>query len=364
MLRRLMILTTILAVTSPLAAAAQTAPGQADPDAQSLRIGATVFYDYTYTKEPKSTDADGNVISPNAFNVARAYINIRGTVSRVVSFRITPDVRRETGPGSSLNGSLNFRLKYAYAQFNLDQWLPAGSQVRLGVIETPFIESQEGVYRYRFQGTVFAERDGGLSSADAGVSFATPIPNGYGDIKVGLYNGDGYSKAEANDQKSIQLLGRVRPLAKTEGPLRGLRVSAFYNADHYQKNAERNRFIASASFEHARFNAGLDVMTGSDRSSAAKARVDSRGVSFFVTPFFQTKGNGWEGLLRVDQFAPNSDLDGRRRRIIVGAAYWFPHPGGSATAALLFDYERVSFSNFATAQPQQQRLAVHGLINF
>lgn len=362
MLRRLLTLSISLTLL-PVAAAAQTG-GSQDPDAQSIRIGSTIFYDYTYTKAPKSTDADGNEISPNAFTVARAYINIRGTVSRIVSFRITPDVRRETGSGSSLNGSLNFRLKYAYAQFNLDEWLPAGSQVRLGVIQTPFIESQEGVYRYRFQGTVFAERDGGLSSSDAGVSFATPIPNGYGDVKVGLYNGEGYSKAETNNQKSIQVLGRVRPMPEAGGLLRGLRVSAFYNADHYQKNAERNRFIVSASLEHSRFNAGLDILSGSDQSSVATSKVDSRGVSFFVTPFFQEKGSGWEGLLRVDHYAPNADLDARRRRVIVGAAYWFPHPGGSATAALLFDYEQVSFSHFATVQPKQQRLAVHGLINF
>jgi hypothetical protein len=354
-----------IALTLPVPAAGQTPAGQGNPnDAQSIRVGATIFYDYTYTKEPKSTDADGNVISPNAFNVARAYINIRGTVSHVVSFRITPDVRRETGSGSSLNGSLTFRLKYAYAQFNLDDWLPAGSQVRVGVIQTPFIEAQESVYRYRFQGTAFAERDGGLSSADAGLSFSAPFANGYGDFKAGIYNGEGYTKAEANDRKSIQLLGRVRPLPDAEGPVRGLRVAAFYNADRYQKGAERNRFIASATFEHSRLNAGFDILTGTDEPSATAARVDSRGVSFFVTPFFAEKGNGWEGLLRLDRFTPNTDIDGRQTRLIVGAAYWFPHPSGSATAAVLFDFEQVTFDDFATPRDRQQRFAVHGLIDF
>src|SRR6188474_1035830 len=88
-----------------------------NPDAQSIRIGTQIFYDYTYTAEPKSTDTDGNQYSPSAFNLQRAYINVIGTISHVVSFRVTPDVRRETGSGSSLNGSLTFRIKYAYAQF-------------------------------------------------------------------------------------------------------------------------------------------------------------------------------------------------------------------------------------------------------
>jgi hypothetical protein len=358
--RRFFVLTCSLALLLPAAAAAQTA---AAPDAPSIRVGATIFYDYTHMFDPKRVDADGNAYESSAFDVRRAYINVRGTVSRVVSFRITPDIRRETGSGTSLDGSLVFRLKYAYAQFDLEEWLPAGSQVRLGIIQTPFIESQESVYRYRFQGTLFAERDGGLSSADAGLSYGVPLANGYGDVKVGVYNGEGYTQAEANDRKSVQLLGRFRPMPDADGPLSGLRLTAFYNADRYVRDAERNRFIASATLEHARFHAGVDLLAGTDQTSIDAPEVDSRGVSFFVTPFFTEKGNGWEGLLRVDRWTPNADLDGRQHRVILGAAYWFPHPGGSATAALLFDFEQVTFSGFAAA-PRQRRLAVHGLIDF
>ena len=51
-------------------------------------------------------------------------INITGNISHVVSFRITPDVTRESGlvslgPGSSVsNDSLVFRIKYAFAREN------------------------------------------------------------------------------------------------------------------------------------------------------------------------------------------------------------------------------------------------------
>jgi hypothetical protein len=346
---------------APALAAAQAAPPN---DTQSIRVGATIFYDYTFTNQPETVDADGNVIKPSAFDVKRAYISISGTVSHVVSFRITPDIRRETGGGSSLNGSLNFRLKYAYAQFNLADWLSAGSRVRVGVHQTPYIESQEGVYRYRFQGTVFAEREGGLSSADAGVSFRTLLPDDYGDVQVGLYNGEGYTRPEANNQPSLQVRATVRPLPETGTLFRGLRATAFYFHDHYVQDAERRRFIAAALYEHDRFNAGFDLLTGTDRTSVATPAVDSRGVSVFVTPFFDEKGRGLEGLLRVDRFTPDTSLDGVRTRLIVGGAYWFPHPGGAATAALLVDYEQVTFSRFATPQPKQQRLAVHGLINF
>ena len=49
-------------------------------------------------------------------------------------------------------------MKYAYAQFNLDDWTGnlKSTWVRLGIQQTPIIDFQEGIYRYRFQGTVFA----------------------------------------------------------------------------------------------------------------------------------------------------------------------------------------------------------------
>lgn len=360
MIRREMFVTAALvaALAVPVVCRAQ------DPAPQTIRVGATLFYDYTYTREPQTTDADGNAISPSAFNVARAYLNVTGRVSDVVSFRITPDIRRQTGTGGSLDGSLVFRLKYGYAQLNLDQWLTSGAEVRAGIIPTLLISAEESIYRYRFQGTLFVERDGGLSSADAGVSFQTNLPSGYGNVQAGIFNGEGYSKAEANDQKSLQFRATVRPLPASDTALSGLRVIAFYNADSYVRDAERRRFAAALLFEHDRLNAGFDWLEGSDRTSSTSDAVRSRGVSFFVTPFFQEKGSGWEGLIRFDQHDPDRDSPGTSRRWITGLAYWLPHPGGSATAAVLFDYEQVTFDGFVTPRPRQQRIAVHGLVNF
>src|SRR5262249_49829900 len=159
-------------------------------------------------------------------------------VSHVVLFRITPDISRETGAGAGLAGSLEFRLKYAYAQINLDDWTGAWKSfwVRMGTQQTPIIDFQEGVYRYRFQGTVFAERESFLTSSDAGASMHTNLPNGFGDFHIGVYNGEGYSKTEANQEKALQVRGTIRPLARSSMvAARGLRISGFYDADAYIK---------------------------------------------------------------------------------------------------------------------------------
>lgn len=364
-MRRLLFTASLLAVVCSSPAAAQTAPAaQAKPsDVAPLRIGATIFYDYTYQFEPKSTDADGNLFSPNAFNLTRAYINLTGGISRHITFRLTPDITRETGAGSSLTGTIIFRLKFAYAQFALSDWLPEGTYGRLGMVPTLYMEWQDPIYRYRFQGTLFAERDGGMSTADIGAVFRMPIPAGYGDVAVGMYNGEGYTRAEVNDQKALQLRGTVRPFAKSSGIAHGLQVTAFHLQDHYVRNADRVRTMVGATFEHAYFHAGVDFLTEADQTSVSQPRTESGGYSFFVTPFFQEKGSGPEALLRFDSFRPDRNVDGRRNRLIVGAAYWFPHPGNNASAALMLDYEQLTFRNL-TGQPKQRRVAVHGLIHF
>src|SRR5207237_5886225 len=182
------------------------------------------------------TDPDANTVNPSSFNVTSSYINITGNVSHIVAFRITPDVVRQSAllnvPGSSIsNAILVFRIKYAFAQFNLDDWMAKGSWLRFGIQQTPLLDYEEGIYRYRCQGTTFTEREGFYNSSDAGASFHYNFPSNYGDVHVGVYNGEGYTKPEVNDQKAIEVRGSVRPFAAGAPMARGLRVTGFYFGD-------------------------------------------------------------------------------------------------------------------------------------
>jgi hypothetical protein len=367
----------------PAVCAAQVTPASAytpPDDSQAIRVGATLFYDYTYQDTPKIKDADGNDVHQNTFNVSRAYINIIGNVSHLVSFRITPDIVRDNDAGA-VQGNLVYRLKYGFAQINLDDWTGdwKGTWVRAGIQQTPYIDYAEGIYRYRFQGTIFVEREqigGNLTSSDGGVSFHTGLPSNYGEVHVGVYNGEGYSKLETNapvnSEKAFQIRATFRPLATNSMvAARGLRVTFFWDKDHYVQNAPRDRFVFNTTYEHKYFNLGYDYLNGQDQQNTIKnPNLDSRGWSFWVTPFFHEKGNGLEALLRVDRFTPDNttpaNTSQQKQRFIGGLAYWFPHPGGAATAAVLLDYEQVKFDQFpdAPANAQQKRIAVHGLINF
>lgn len=357
------VLTVAVSALLALSAGAQVTPaaGVTPPDdTPSFKVGATIFGDYTYIDSPTTKDADGNTIHSSSFNISRAYINVTGNLNHWISYRITPDVARETSTGPTLSGNQIFRLKYAFAQFALDDYLTRGSWVRFGVQQTPFIDYTEGIYRYRFQGTIFVDRLGLLTSSDAGLSGHYNFSGNYGDVHAGYYNGDGYSRAEANNEKAFQIRGTVRPLP-LGGIWKGLRVTGFLDEDHYVSSAKRQRAIGQVTFEHPLVNAGLDIVQAKDRTSVTKAQVDSNGWSAWVTPRFGV--TGWELLLRHDDYKPNKTLSQKQKRDIFGVAYWVPNLN-KVTTAFLLDYDKLKSTNFTPSRPDDTRYGLKMLISF
>lgn len=341
------------------------AAGYVPPDdTPSVRVGATLFLDYTTMQEPKTTDADGNRVTPNSFNIGRSYINVTGQISHVVAFRVSPDIARETGTGSTLNGSYTFRLKYAYAQFNLDDWVGRGAWLRFGMQQTPWVDFIDNVYRYRFQGTTLEDREGILASSDLGATFRYQFGGNYGDVHGGIYNGDNYNRFEPNDQKALMVRATVRPLPM-HPTLRGLRLTGFYDLDAYVEDAERRRGIIGATYEHPYVNAGANYVSTVDQIRIVSPKLDGRGYSVWATPK-TPKGFGWEGLLRFDHLIQDQStaaVAGERNRTIAGIAYWFPRQG-SVSAAVLLDYEQVNNRNYSPTRSDERRWAIHTLINF
>jgi hypothetical protein len=354
-------LLTGLAMAAPCSA--QVAPPTTPPDTPSIKVGVLVFADYTVQQQPKSTDADGNEVTLSAFQIGRSYINVSGNITKNISFRVTPDVARETGVGSSLNGSYTFRLKFAYAQWSFDDHLTKGSYARFGMQPTVWSDFIDNLYRYRFQGPTFEDREGYLLTSDAGASFHYNLPGNFGDVHAAVFNGETYTRFEVNDQKGVQVRGTLRP-APGHSVLQGLRVTGFWDHDAYVKSADRRRAIVGVTFEHPHINAGFNYLATTDQNASARVTaIKGRGWSLFVTP---RTARGWEGLLRLDHLEPNTALSTQtRQRTIAGIAYWFAHQG-NVSSALLFDVDNLKFDGFSPSPSTatQRKIALHALVSF
>jgi hypothetical protein len=343
------------------------AEGYTPPDdTPSVNVGGTIFADYTYQVEPALTNPEGDRVHPNAFNVTRAYINVTGQINHLINFRITPDVVRvgqvagQDVPG--LTGTLTYRLKYAYGQLNFSDFTTKGSWMRLGLQQTPFIDFEEGIYRYRFQGTVLPDREGFLTSSDLGASVHWNIPENYGDIHGGVYNGDGYTRPQDSDQQlSYQVRATIRP-APQVSILKGLRLTGFYDSDHYLKDLIKERYIGFLSFENPYVNFGAQYDHYKDQRTTTAAEVTSEAYSVWATP--RWPNCGLEALIRWDRVTPDTSKPARKQRLIVGPAYWFPVTKSGVAAAVLLNFEQVRYMGAPDQRPTEERYAVSTLFNF
>lgn len=292
----------------------------------------------------------------NAFDMTRGYINITGDLAKNIKFRITPDIRRVSD--SSLSGSLVFRIKYGFLEF--DNLTPR-SWLRFGVHQTPWLDFEESINRYRVQGQMFAEREGVIpGSGDFGVGYLTRFAGDYGEIQAGVYNGEGFTRGEANKAKSLQGRVTVRPLPKS--PIaKGFRISGFYNLGWYDTGQPRRHGIVMGSFEHPRFVGTAQWLTATEKPVRTATRdTDRKGYSAFAE--VRQGMQGWAGIVRLDHFDPDTEVASDvTNRTIAGVAYWLKWD--KVRLGLVINDENVSYGR-ARSLKNENRLLLQTHIQF
>jgi hypothetical protein len=321
-----------------------TSAPPAEPQYPIIRVGMLSYLQYDVEAEQR----DGF----NNFDVTRVYLNINAQVAKNVRFRFTPDIRRIND--GSLAGSLVARVKYAFAQ--IDDVTPRG-WMRVGAHQTPWLDFEESIDRYRVQGAMFAEREGLIAgSSDFGVSYFTPLPGGFGEVQGGVFNGEGYAQPEANKYKSTQVRVTVRPFPKA-ALAKGLRASGFYNAGWYAADRPRRLAIVMGSFEHTHLATTWQVLKATERPMPSDVRdVERSGWSLFAEP--RQGPSGLAGLIRYDAFDPDEAVGANElRRLIAGGAYWFVWP--RARVGVVLTNERVRYDLATRADENRWLLQMH-----
>ena len=238
--------------------------------------------------------------------------------------------------------------------------------MRLGIQQTPWVDFEEGIYRYRFQGTIFAEREGFLSSSDAGASFHYNFRRNYGDVHVGVYNGENYNQAEANDQKAFQIRGTLRPLPQGRGASAACASPASTTHDAYVKNGRAAPRHLRGDLRAPVPQRGVRLPRHTTDQTPRDDAPKSTAQRLLVLGHAASRRTGWEGLFRYDHLEPNNDLDepdanahDRRRRLLV------PAPGQRRRRRCCSTTSNVDNNGLhAAAADAAARSRVHALVNF
>jgi hypothetical protein len=176
------------------------ARSQTSADTAKVSLSGIVFVNYQYQLHPAG--------STNRFELERAYLTARGSLTRRTGFRVTTDVFQQTR--DTVNRSWQVRAKYAYLQYDYAR----RAWARLGLLQTVFIEHDESFWP-RWISTVPTDRHGFFSSADAGIATEFPLPTGIGEVYTTITNGPGFGSREIDRFKDYAARLTLRPFTRT-----------------------------------------------------------------------------------------------------------------------------------------------------
>jgi hypothetical protein len=324
---------------------ATIAVAQDSPPKPSVTVGGVAYLQYLY--QLKDTAGHGN-----DFDVSRSYINVIGKFPDGLATRVTADIYRTT------DGSLAYRLKYAYAGFT-----PEGSALtfKLGQIHTPWLDWEEALWDYRMQGTMATDRAGYLSSSDFGFGVDGNWGKDLVNAQVGIYNGENYNKAPGDKRKDAMGRVSVRALATDDGSrVGGLRLTGYTQIGKPTGGGTRERYIGMVSYKSKQVTLAGEYARTKDRFDAPAAPAtpdlaDIDGEVLSVFGVFKIPETKAAVIGRVDVTDPNTDVsDNRQTRFIAGVSYQL-----TPALRLLADVDNLAFEG--TPTPAQYATKTQGL---
>jgi hypothetical protein len=279
----------------------------------------------------------------NAFDVTRAYLNVIGRFSGGVMTRVTADIAHVT------NGQQTYRLKYAFAGYT-----PEGSSLtlKLGLMQTPWIDWEEALWDYRMQGTTVFDGPY-LSSSNFAADVDGNINKEQVDFQAGIFDNGSYSTGLGDERKDIQARVSVRAM-DTDDPSRvgGLRITGFAQIGKPPLGGTRSRFIGAVSYKSKMLTLAGEYGMTTDSVTGAAAEVKGQVLSAFGV--LHLTGSPVAFIARFDQIKPNKNAPSTNvafttTHIILGASYQL-----TPNVRLLLDANLLSEANESTLTPAQQ----------
>jgi hypothetical protein len=169
------------------------------------------------------TEIDNGELTNTGIKMDRAYLTLKKQAYGNLSMRMTVDTYED-------DDGLELRFKYFYGLLDVGDWsVFTKNEFEFGMVQTPYLDFEQSINRYRVQGKMFAERAKLTKSADLGLvwfgnfggqmskEYTEKVKNKkyagqYGSYALGVYNGAGYNGN--NENKSVAAHARIsfRPL--------------------------------------------------------------------------------------------------------------------------------------------------------
>ena len=297
---------------------------------KKISVGTLIYADYGYWTHTgfgpqfltqQNWPGPGNN-SFSSFNITRAYLDFKFTPVDDISARVTPNVYaavgsasgdtvgKNSGYASSLDGNLNYRLKYAYLDYNtffkkIFKVAPMSEdKITFGQEQNPLVDWEENLWGFRYTALV-PWNYLSLSSTQVGISMKGPIKfheTQYADYDFGVFDDASFHAIEQSAYKQVMGRVTVNPFG-AHSRYDGLGITGFYDYGYSNKctpdvnfknascahiaraaalvhyTAESWGVIGEWDYGHNAFTAG-NLFSGSGPSDAIG--VASTGPSNFV----------------------------------------------------------------------------------
>jgi hypothetical protein len=221
-----------------------------------VRAGAEVFAQYSFTSTNSQTSAS---TSASSFDVPRVHGAVEGDYGPLFG-RIVLEAVQSASQGA-LTGvagdSLVMRVREAYAAYRFEHLL----EVRAGVIPELTIPALDGTWVLRPVMASPQETSGLYAPADLGASVVATLPEHWGWLGVGAYNGEGYAQQELNTGKNVELAAEIHPLHFTGLLPLGV-FGSYTSGSQGTESARANRLTGGLLYQGKRIRAGADYTFG------------------------------------------------------------------------------------------------------
>lgn len=326
---------------------------------------------YTHWEYDMSEGAGG----ANSFELGRAYVTVKSSLSDYTSVRITSDLRQSTIED---DGKASTRY-YVIIKYGYLDWKPAFAKgvlmLRVGLQPTPYIDFQNSLWGRRYLAKTVSDMNKFLTTADVGGSAYVGLGNEgeLGSVVLSVFNGTSYaSLGEANKQKDINLFAHFEPFTGMADLKESAVVAQYYRGT---QNKEFNDTTKAGDYNKDIFSvgallayrelvhAGVDLNWLSEGQGAGTGEAKRSGVSFHGTLFLDELARDFKAIStlnlfgRYDIYDENTRAGDDKEKLLIVGLECSPTKGFKASL-------NVRSTSFDDGSETQKQLFVNTLFKF